>query len=548
MNIFRRFFSRHAHRAYARGMDAYNRGDHAGAADAFHEVLREAGEKSPVYVLSEFFVTQSLVHLGRAQLEAGDLDASERTLTEVAEKHPEFPDVQLMIGRIARARGHIEDAAAAWRRALATNPRYAEARFALGRLERSRGDLAAAAEHFRALADARPSGADGDTPLELPPAWLDGRPWPADAPESEEAAANRIERALGSPRASTAHVAEGVRAYHEGDLTGALAAFDRAVTSAPGHPDVRCRRATVLAELGRIADARRDLDEALQKNPAFAEARIKRGVLRFDAADYAGAERDFRALADVDPDNAELRLLLGLSLLRGGRIESARDELSVAHDDPTIRARAVVPLAEALCALDEPWTAREHLDAHESMEARCLLGRVHLHLGEPHRAIAVLEPLLYEPGAPPEAALALARAHQRVGDKGDAHAAAEVALGHASTHDEARLLTAELALDSGNHEDALSWLRGTSPERRHQYDAAVLEGRALTRAGRRDEARVVLERALEIGPSPIDAMRALAALNADGEPRGNAMPGAGDAFAPSAPSPLWPRGHSPRAA
>jgi tetratricopeptide (TPR) repeat protein len=79
----------------------------------------------------------------------------------------------------------------------------------------------------------------------------------------------------------------------------ALAAFDKAVSLAPGNPHFLFNRATVYRFLGRLADAESDYDRVIALRPGDYEAYVNRSELRTQSAD-ANHVGELEALAARD--------------------------------------------------------------------------------------------------------------------------------------------------------------------------------------------------------------------------------------------------------
>ncbi len=79
----------------------------------------------------------------------------------------------------------------------------------------------------------------------------------------------------------------------------------------------------------RLEDARAALERAEELDPDLAEVRIARGYyLYWGLRDYAGAVREYRAAVEILPGDAELPNLIGYVLRRQGRLLEAAGHLS----------------------------------------------------------------------------------------------------------------------------------------------------------------------------------------------------------------------------
>lgn len=519
MSLFSRLFGPSRTSGYDRGMDAYNRGDYEAAIAELEDVVLGTSAGSPVHVLSRFFVTQSRVHLGAAYQAAGRLDEAAAILRKVLDENPDFADVHHRLGEIARERGRKDEAESRYTDALDRNPGYRAARVSLACLLREDGRLEAAAHQLRALPE-----------LDVPASWREGT-----ASDDDEDVLARVRGIQGDPREGMTLVKEALRAYRLGDLEGALVALDRAVELCPGHADIRCRRATVLAEMGRLPDAREELDTAITLNADYEEARLKRGVLRLQLGDARGAVDDLERTTSAG-SSPELDLLLGEALLWAGRAADAIEPLRRAADASSGSAEACRLLARIHVVHDRPHLALERLAGLDDPASRLFRARVLLALGRPNAAADEADAARAVERSP-EASLVSAEAHRRVGRGEVAASRAEEAVEDERLRGTAALLLARVAFDAGEDEDALGWMRRQPLAARHAYPSRVLEGRVLARLGREEEAFAALEAALAVRGTAAEATRALGVLNAR---RGDADAATGLAGAAIDPfDPLW---------
>ena len=247
-------------------------------------------------------------------------------------------------------------------------------------------------------------------------------------------------REVGGVRNSRAFVAEGIRSYHDGDLAAALDSFTKAVNKAPNHPDLRCRKATVLGELGRMREAIDELSVALELNPSYEEARLKRGVARLQLGSFLEAAADFDRVLKNGPSNDELELLHGIALLKGGKPDAALPHLTTATLSGNTAIRAAYFLAQAHVTLDRHDRAIAVLESHPSPSNLVLLGKLHMETGSFSKAATSFEQALDQGERTPAVHLCIAQAKFNTGDTTVAMAHAKFALGDPTTADEAAFL------------------------------------------------------------------------------------------------------------
>ncbi|MDX2222992.1 MAG: tetratricopeptide repeat protein [Rhodospirillaceae bacterium] len=108
-----------------------------------------------------------------------------------------------------------------------------------------------------------------------------------------------------------------------GDLDGALAVLERAVGDYPEVPQLHNQRGTVLAALGREADAEAAYHAGLAHNDRSAELHNNLGTTLRHRGRGAEALEHYRTAAALDPENLSILLNLGGGLSEAGRIDEA---------------------------------------------------------------------------------------------------------------------------------------------------------------------------------------------------------------------------------
>ena len=98
---------------------------------------------------------------------AGEVEAAAGRLAEVLELAPEHLPSLVRLGRLHLAANRMEDAAAAFRRALAVNGAAAAAHYGAGKAAAGLGDHAAAVEHFEKTLELQPEASIVHVPLAL---------------------------------------------------------------------------------------------------------------------------------------------------------------------------------------------------------------------------------------------------------------------------------------------------------------------------------------------------------------------------------------------
>ncbi len=115
----------------------------------------------------------------------------------------------------------------------------------------------------------------------------------------------------------------GVYALDRGDLPGALAAFERAVSWDGGSPPLREAWAVALASAGRIHDAIRELRVAGRLAPRHGDYRYKLGLALHEAGQPREGNEALEEAVRLDPEHPRAWYNLGLARSAAGRSEEA---------------------------------------------------------------------------------------------------------------------------------------------------------------------------------------------------------------------------------
>jgi tetratricopeptide (TPR) repeat protein len=275
-------------------------------------------------------------------------------------------------------------------------------------------------------------------------------------------------------------------------------------------------RARLLAEAGRLEDAIRFLEGRTRTDPSAAElaylAQLQAGVGGLPQA----AEALGRALA-LAPEQDALRVTRGAMLFELRRYEEAKNEIEVALARSPGVARAHYYLgavhqglgelglaeksAERAIALSGPPSNAPlgSLEPAPGVAARHLLAEVQFALGrEPGQVETLLRDVLaFEPDHA-QARYLLARSLQRLGREEDAKE--ELRRFDAIQRAESHVATGRGLANLGRGSEAIEELTLAIEAHPDHARALYLLGRELLRAGRKDDARPFLDRALALRP------------------------------------------------
>ncbi|MBK8105054.1 MAG: tetratricopeptide repeat protein [Betaproteobacteria bacterium] len=327
-----------AARFYEDALVRYEKEDLPGAIIQLKNALQIDKNMLPVHVL-----------LGKALLDNGDFVAAEVAFQEALRLGVNRADVVVPMAKavVGQAKqGQLFD-----------QPRFAEAGLPAGIRYQlllvkagAAGDLGDRKTALEAIEDARaidPSSADG---------------WLAEVPVRSRA----------------------------GELREAQAAADKALSIQPGMPEALYLRGTVAHVQGDLPTALGYYDKTLQASPTHSEALVSRAGLLLDLGRHADADRDIAALENTSPSDPRGAYMGALLAERAGRSADAKAALNKVTGliDPIpieyMRYRPQILMLGGLAhyGLNQREKAKPYLEAvlrgQPGSPAAKLLGQIHL--------------------------------------------------------------------------------------------------------------------------------------------------------------------------
>ncbi|PLX35226.1 MAG: hypothetical protein C0605_10885 [Hyphomicrobiales bacterium] len=240
--------------AFQQAVAAYRCGDHHRAGEICAGLLAHAPNHGGANHLA-----------GVLAFQRGDLDEA-RGLIEQALSHDEQAVFRNSLGNVLKAQGRLDEAAAAYERAIALQADYAEAHYNLGNCRRLMGDAAGAARDYRRALKLQPG---------LVAAWTN----------------------LGLVLAES------------GQHDEAVAACREALALKPGHANAHVNLANALKEKGAFEEAEAAYLKAISLKTELAEAHLALAGLYKAAGRTGEAVASYRAAIALEPGSAEgLRL------------------------------------------------------------------------------------------------------------------------------------------------------------------------------------------------------------------------------------------------
>lgn len=230
-------------------------------------------------------------------------------------------------------------------------------------------------------------------------------------------------------------------------------------------------------EKGDQASARAAFDAALRVDPKNADARFLRARLDLSAGDFAAALEGFEGALAIDPEAPLFHFSRGEALWRLGRLEAA-------------------------CEGFEDGLARQTDDANWWH----LLGRIRLEMGRLPEAIDVYRRAVSVLPSEPALHWTLGALLSRQGDADQAASALVAAWTNASSRDRDAFDFARFLVRQNDPEEVMTLSRLILTRDADHAGAGAMLGLLLFKAGRVDEALVVLERAAGAGTASAIAL------------------------------------------
>ncbi len=336
----------------------------------------------------------------------------------------------------------------------------------------------------------------------------------------------------------------GLIAAAAGDHLAALRYFREAVEMDPDSPSGWTGVGGVLADLGRLAEARRALARAVELGPERAETRYRLGFVLHRLGENEASLRETKRALMLDPYFTAPRLRLAIEL----QFENA--EVLATELSSDVRLEAGAAIADFTPDRSEVDAAFERLLRPAAADARpperaYQLAEDYLAMGLQLRALAEIRRVARAGGDFVEAALlsgelflrrrlegealerldeALhrlegadwSRNHERawlgrgrallgLGRGGEARRAAEIVLSHAPGEREGRRLLADAHLACGDAAGALDVLRTLAAEWPDDVSTLMRFADAAEAAGEPEVAHAALHRVIEIDPDRVAA-------------------------------------------
>lgn len=326
------------------------------------------------------------------------------------------------------------------------------------------------------------------------------------------------------PRHADAHRQLGEAAFDAGDLDEAERCYRLALAADPGTPEVAGQLADTLIRRANLEGAAELLEAFVASHPRVADAWCMLGKTRSRQGDVASARKAYDTALGIDPESREAHQGLGRLLQSLGDADAARPHLRevVRLDDAKAKRHRDRIAGEGDREGPRAWVAKVHHDAGvlharrgdaaraerawlasleldpESVESRALLTTLYARSGRMDDALRLAAARCERTPDEPEAWLDLARGRLAAGRSEAAEEAIGELLALDGDHAAGLALQARVVADRDPVAALGSARRAVAidPSAPHLYVLADM----LVRAGNREEAIAVLERAVELAP------------------------------------------------
>lgn len=473
------------------------------AALGAEELAASALETANGYEAARAPVALARAHMA---LRAGDGESAGQWLNEAVTADPDFGPAWSLLGRYHQLSGNMEEAEAAFSRAVETRmmPGMDYVRRAMVRLERE--DYGGVEEDVRRLRDAGSS----HPALNYLQAILHLQE------EAYRDARREFEEALALNRNfAPALLGLGQVHKHQGNLEQAEHFLTRHLSQSPDSLQGLHALAELYHQDGRTNDAIATLRRA-ERGPRGNDPDYLSLLGRYKvwAGDLEGGISALRKAVAADPASPELQEMLAFALLQSGDMDGGIGALQALGGlDTDVRpgdTSLIMLLLQQGRNQEAITRAEELLERHPDLvELHTLISIGHIGLGDTESARAALRKGLVE--APENASLALnlASLEEQLGNLAEAREVLEALQQRLPGEHRSAQHLASLAFQEGDSTTAMQWLQKATEHSPEVLQPHITLARMQVTEGRPDAARDTLEQAKEFHPDEPELHHAL---------------------------------------
>lgn len=248
--------------------------------------------------------TRILFDRGVRLAERGNFQRALTYFEEVMQRAPDYALVYANIGFCHYKLGATGDAQRAYEQAQELDPSDAETYYDLGCIHHGQGQRNAALECFRETLRLQPNHAEAYTAMEQVrielgmPAIENVHTVEADAAQAKAKQTDNSERVVQLLR-------KGEASYEEGDMEGALEAWNQAAKLDSKNPQIHNNRAAAFYELERYKEAIDACSHALRIDPNYTIAHVTRAEIFAALGNRDAVMREYAALNGIDDELAQ---------------------------------------------------------------------------------------------------------------------------------------------------------------------------------------------------------------------------------------------------
>ena len=423
--------------------------------------------------------------------DAGQFGPAFAYLQRSVEFNPEDSEVQTRLATLLLLRGQRDEAREEAGSVLDREPENLDALAIYADTATSAGEVDGA---IRRLENARATH-ESRAKYHLALAALHLRKQEFDTAEAMFHEAARVE-----PDSSEAHLALGTFYLAKRDLDEADKEFNKAAESAPLRSVTQIRVVDFYRLLGNNEEAHSRLDQLVTDAPDFVPAWNRIASYSFADSDYDRCENALNHLLENNPRDPEaLRMM--------GEVYLAREDTEAAE----------IKFRETINVLQDYVRRRPNLAS-----AHFRLAQSHMRVNEIAQAMTSLEKVIELAPNSPTASLLLAELQIRSGQPGLAVANLESVLQRQQTPFGFKLLGMAYTAEQ-DYERATPAFQKYAELASNEPDAAFRLGASLMAQYKTSEAVENLERALELAPTYVEPLAALASLKANNQELGGAI-------------------------
>ena len=224
--------------------------------------------------------SDEILHQLIALFNKGQIRTVSQECDRLTKKFPQSFLLWNLLGVANNAQSKLDEAIAAWNKALLIKPDFAEAHNNIGAAFLSQGKF-------------------------------------------EEASAAYNKALLIKPDYANAHYNLGITLQELDRLEEAVASYTKAIALKPDYTEAHYNLGNTLEELGRSTDAEASYRKAIALKPDFAEAHSNLGITLRELGRSTDAEASYRRAIALKPDYADAHSNLGVTLQELGKLEDA---------------------------------------------------------------------------------------------------------------------------------------------------------------------------------------------------------------------------------